>query len=90
MTIKQISFREFIRGSMPADILMLWDKKSKKNKGVFIKPKYADEVLEYIALKEKQQKQKNKHALLDFVGKFGTLNEKANDSHNKIKASKYE
>ena len=90
MTVKQISFREFIRGSIPADVLMLWDKKSKKSKGIFIKPEYADEVLQYLQQKEKEKKIQNKNALLDFVGKFGTLDSQASDKHNKLKATKYE
>ena len=32
MTIQQISFRDFIRGYIPADILMLLDKKPKLKK----------------------------------------------------------
>ena len=32
MTIQQISFRDFIRGYVPADILMLLDKKTKEDK----------------------------------------------------------
>ncbi len=36
MTIEQVSFRDFIRGNAPADILMLFDMKSKKKRFVYI------------------------------------------------------
>jgi len=87
MTIQQISFRDFIRGSMPADILKLLDKRTHTEKGIFVSPKYADDVLEFIALKEKKRKNAKKKALLDFVGEFG---EGSTESHQAIKANKYE
>ena len=49
--------------------------------------KYADDVLECIAMREKKRKSAKKKALLDFVGVFGEGDEK---SHQEIKASKYE
>lgn len=87
MTIEQISFRDFIRGVMPADILQLLDKRTHKSKGIFVSPKYADDVLEFIALKEKKRKTAKKKALLDFVGEFG---EGSDEAHQSLKASKYE
>jgi len=87
MTIEQISFRDFIRGAMPSDIVKLLDKRTQKFKGIFVSPKYADDVLEFIALKEKKRKMDKKKALLDFVGEFGDGNQK---THQAIKASKYE
>ena len=90
MTISQISFRDFIRGSIPADILMLFDKKSKINKGLFVKPEYADIVLEFLKQKEQEKIEQKKRALLDFVGAFGDGSEFATKSHQEIKAKKYE
>jgi hypothetical protein len=87
MTIQQISFRDFVRGAMPADILRLLDKRTHTEKGIFVSPKYAADVLEFIEKKEKQRKNDKKKALLDFVGEFG---EGAEASHQAIKASKYE
>jgi len=87
MTIEQISFRDFIRGVMPSDILQLLDKRTHKSKGIFVSPKYADDVLAFIEEKEKQRKKAKKKALLDFVGEFG---EGSSDTHQEIKASKYE
>ena len=87
MTIKQISFRDFIRGVMPADVLQLLDKRTHKLKGIFISPKYADDVLAYLQEKEKQRKESRKKALLDFVGAFG---EGDDTSHQALKARKYE
>ena len=89
MTIKQISFRDFIRGQIPADILLLLDKKSKKSKGLYIAPEYADDVLDFIKKKERAKQEKKKRALLDFVGAFGEL-DNPEASHSEIKASKYE
>ncbi|KIM10069.1 MAG: hypothetical protein KU38_08035 [Sulfurovum sp. FS08-3] len=80
MTIDTVSFRDFTRGYIPADVLMLLDKKTKLSKGLYIKPEYAHEVLELIQQKEQTQKQKRKKALLDFVGAFGE-NEGRNDTH---------
>jgi hypothetical protein len=87
MTIEQISFRDFIRGAIPSDIVRLLDKRTHKSKGIFVSPKYADDVLEFIALKESKRKNAKKKALLDFVGEFG---EGSSESHQAIKASKYE
>jgi len=89
MTIKEVSFRDFLRGYIPADVLLLLDKKSKTKKGLYIKPEYADEVMEFIEKKELDRKEKKKKALLDFVGKFGDDNS-LNRPHKEIKASKYE
>ena len=89
MTIQKISFRDFIRGQIPADILLLSDRKSNKSKGLYISPEYADDVLAFIEKKEKEKQNKKKHALLDFVGAFGEL-DKPEVSHQEIKASKYE
>ncbi len=88
MTIQKISFRDFIRGYIPADILMLLDKKTKVEKGLFIAPKYAADVLEYLETKEQEKKEKKKHALLDFVGEFGSG--ETSVSHQALKAEKYE
>lgn len=87
MTIQQISFRDFIRGAMPADILQLLDKRTHTQKGIFVSPKYADDVLEFIEEKEKKRKKARKKALLDFVGEFGEGDDR---THQAIKASKYE
>lgn len=89
MTIQKISFRDFIRGQIPADILLLLDRKSNKSKGLYISPEYADDVLAFIEKKEKEKQNKKKRALLDFVGAFGEL-DKPEASHQEIKASKYE
>ena len=87
MTVQQISFRDFIRGAMPADILQLLDKRTHTQKGIFVSPKYAQDVLAFIEEKEKKRKNAKKKALLDFVGKFGSVDV---DTHQAIKASKYE
>jgi len=87
MIIEQISFRDFIRGAMPSDIVKLQDKRTHQSKATFFSPKYADDVLEFIALKEKKRKMAKKKALLDFVGEFG---EGSTETHQAIKASKYE
>lgn len=89
MTIEKISFRDFIRGQIPADILLLLDKKSNKSKGLYISPEYAEDVLAFIQKKEKAKQEKKKHALLDFVGVFGEVDD-TEASHQEIKASKYE
>ena len=88
MTIERISFRDFIRGYTPADVLMLLDKKSKSTKGLFVSPKYAEDVLAFLEKKEKQIKKRKKDALLDFVGEFGDGDKTT--SHQAIKAEKYE
>ena len=89
MTIQKISFRDFIRGQIPADILLLLDKKSNKSKGLYIAPEYADDVLAFIEEKERMKQERKKRALLDFVGLFGEVDHPG-DSHQQIKASKYE
>ena len=90
MTIQQISFRDFIRGYMPADVLMLLDKKSKTQKGLFVAPEYADSVVDFLKQKEQEKIEQKKRAMLDFVGEFGDGSEIANASHQAIKAEKYE
>jgi len=87
MTIEEISFRDFIRGEIPADILQLLDKRTHTSKGIFVSSKYADDVLTYLQEKEKQRKENRKKALLDFVGAFG---EGDDTSHQALKAGKYE
>ena len=89
MTIQKISFRDFIRGHIPADILLLLDKKSNKSKGLYVAPKYADDVLAFIEKRERAKQEKKKRALLDFVGAFGEV-DNPDASHQQIKASKYE
>ena len=90
MTIQQISFRDFIRGYIPADILMLLDKKTKTKKGLFVKQEYADIVLEFLKQKEQERIEQKKRAMFDFVGEFGDGTNIANKSHQAIKAEKYE
>ena len=87
MTIKKVSFRDFLRGMVFGDILELVDKRTKKQKGLYISPKYAKEVLEFLKNKEDREKEAKKRALLDFIGAFGEGEEGA---HSKIKAKKYE
>ena len=89
MTVESIAFRDFIRGQIPADVLLLFDKKSRKNKGLYISAEYAEEILSYIKKNEQEKKEKKKHALLDFVGAFGELDD-PEATHQAIKASKYE
>ncbi|HIP51647.1 MAG TPA: hypothetical protein EYG94_06115 [Campylobacterales bacterium] len=90
MTIQQVSFRDFIRGYIPADILLLLDKKTKTKKGLFVTQEYADDVLAFIEQREQEKKEKKKRALLDFVGEFGESQKLSTASHQEIKASKYE
>jgi len=90
MTIEQVSFRDFIRGHAPADVLMLLDKKTKKQKGLFIKPEYMDVVLEFLKSKEQEEVEKKRKAMLDFVGEFGDGKEFKNKTNQEIKAQKYE
>jgi len=90
MTIEQVSFRDFIRGYIPADILMLLDKKTKTNKGLFVKPEYADSVLEFLKQKEQEKINKKRKAMFDFVGEFGEGIDSSNKTHQEIKAEKYE
>ncbi len=90
MTVKEVSFREFSRGYIPADMLLLIDKKTKKQKGLYISNKYTDEVLRFLEQKEQERKNKKKKALLDFVGKFGDGKKFLDATHKEIKAKKYE
>jgi len=90
MTIQTISFRDFTRGHIPADVLMLLDKKTKQNKGLFIKPEYADSVLKFLKRQEQEAIKRRKKALLDFVGKFGDGADTVGRKHQEIKAEKYE
>lgn len=90
MTFGTVSFRDFIRGEARGDVLKLVDKKSKKEKGLFISNKYANEVLEFLKQKAKEDKEKKKRALLDFVGEFGDGEEFKDMPHKEIKAKKYE
>jgi len=90
MTLKEISFRDFISGSVPADVLMLIDKKTKAKKGLFVKPEYADIVLEFLQQKEQEKVEKKRKAMLDFIGEFGSDTTLADKSHQAIKAQKYE
>ena len=90
MTIQQISFRDFIRGHIPADVLMLFDKKSKIKQGLFVKPEYADIVLEFLKQKEQEKIEKKRRTMFDFVGEFGDGANMADKSHQTIKAEKYE
>jgi len=90
MTIKQISFRDFIRGYLPADVLILLDKKSKTKKGLFIKQEYADIVLDFLKKREQEKIDKKKRAMFDFIGEFGNGSETTHKSHQAIKAEKYE
>ncbi len=90
MLVKEVSFREFSRGYIPADMLLLMDKKTKKEKGLYVSNKYKDEVIEFLRQKEQEKKEKKKKALLDFVGKFGDGKEFSEASHQEIKAKKYE
>ena len=89
MTIEKIPFRNFIRGEISADVLLLFDKKSNKNKGLYVAPEYADDVLALIEEKKRSDQEKKKRALLDFVGAFGEMDDRT-ASHQAIKASKYE
>ncbi len=90
MTIDSVSFRDFIRGEAEGDVLRLIDKKSKKEKGLFISNKYAKDVMEFLNRKAKEEKEQKKRALLDFVGKFGEGEAFKDVSHKEIKAKKYE
>ena len=90
MTAKEVSFRDFTRGKIPSDLLILKDKKRNKTKGLFVSEKYVDDVLEYFRKRDKKQKQEKIDFLLDFVGEFGTLDELKDAKSAQIKASKYE
>jgi len=89
MTIEKVSFRDFMRGRGVADILKLWDNKSNKSKGLYISPEYADDILELIEAREKKKREKRSKSLASFAGMLGEV-ENPNDSHKKMKASKYE
>lgn len=90
MTMQQVSFRDFARGNIPADILLLLDKKTRTKKGLFVAQKYADDVLACIQKREQEKREKKKRALLDFVGAFGDDPTLSEASHQEIKAGKYE
>ncbi len=90
MTLEQVSFRDFIRGYIPADVLMLFDKKTKVNKGLYVKPEYADIVLEFLQHKKQEKIEKKRRAMFDFVGEFGNDSTLIDKSHQAIKAEKYE
>ena len=90
MTIEKVSFRDFMRGEVSGDFLILIDKKSKKEKGLFIDKKYSNDFLDFLKMKEKKEIDRKKRALLDFVGKFGDGKEYVGKSHKEIKATKYE
>lgn len=89
MTIEKVSFRDFIRGEVVADVLKLWDKKSNKSKGLYISPEYADDVLKMINEKEKKKRHERSKNLMGFAGMLGEI-ENADASHKEMKASKYE
>jgi len=90
MTTATISFREFLRGQMPADVLFLTDKRSGKAKGVYINEEYADKILEILKKMENEAKVKRKKALMDFVGEFGSGSEYQDMSLSQITEDKYE
>ena len=90
MTIQKVSFRDFTRGEVSGDVLMLIDKKTKKEKGLFVDKKYSDDFLDFLKLREQKRIEQKKRALLDFVGEFGNGDEFINKSHKEIKAKKYE
>ena len=90
MTIQQVPFRDFVRGSIPADVLLLYDKKTKAQKGIFVKPEFADDVYTYLKKKKQEKAKKKERALLDFIGAFGNDKEFKDKSHKEIKALKYE
>ena len=90
MTIEKVSFRDFVRGEVSGEFLILIDKKSKKEKGLFIDKKYSDDFIDFLKIKQKEKIERKKRALLDFVGEFGDGKEYINKSHKEIKAIKYE
>ncbi len=90
MTIEKVSFRDFARGEISGDFLILIDKKSKKEKGLFIDKKYSNDFIDFLKIREQREIERKKKALLDFVGEFGDGKEYVNKSHNEIKAKKYE
>lgn len=89
MTIEKVAFGDFIRGEGVADILKLWDKKSNKSKGLYISPKYADDVLKLIEEKEKKKREKRGKSLATFAGMLGEV-ENPDVSYKEMKTSKYE
>ena len=89
MTIEKVSFRDFIRGEVMADVLRLWDKKSNKSKGLYISPEYAEDVLNMINEKEKKKRKERSKSLMGFAGMLGEI-ENADASYKEMKASKYE
>lgn len=60
MTIQKVSFRDFLRGLVPSDVVVLFGKRSKKSKGLYISPQYADDVLSMIQQKEKEKQEKKR------------------------------
>jgi hypothetical protein len=89
MTMARVSFRDFLRGSIPADVLQLWDKKSNKSKGLYVSSEYANEVLAMINDAQKKRRQKRTEEIMAFAGAFGKIDD-PDRSHRAIKASKYE
>jgi len=89
MTIEKVSFRDFIRGEVVADVLRLWDKKSNKSKGLYISPEYAEDVLKMIDEKEKKKRKERSKSLMGFAGMLGEV-DNVDASHKEMKASKYE
>lgn len=89
MTIEKVAFRDFIRGEGVADVLKLWDKKSNKSKGLYISPKYADDVLSMIEEKDKKKRKERSKSLIGFAGMLGNI-ENPDVPYKEMKASKYE
>ena len=89
MTIARVAFRDFVRGSVPADVLQLWDKKSNRSKGLYITPEYADEMLRLIDEHERARRQKRTEGIMAFAGMLGEI-EEPDRSHQAIKASRHE
>lgn len=90
MTKETVSFREFVRGHIPADVVFLTDKKTGQNKGVYIAPEYAQRLIELLENQEKQEKAGRQKALQDFVGVFGEGKESVGKKTGQIQAEKYE
>lgn len=90
MTKATVSFREFVRGKIPADIVFLTDKKTGQNKGAYIAPEYVQKLSELLEAQEKAEKAGRKKALLEFVGVFGEGTETVGKSQAEILAEKHE
>ena len=88
MTMARVSFREFLQGSIPADVLQLWDKKNNKTKGLYISPKYADEILAMIDRREKSRRKKRTETIMSYAGMLGEIDD-PDRPHQAIKASKH-